>query len=60
MEAGIVDNQHKEIDPTVTVATMLMGNLAVYRFADRNPAIQIRATSYTRVAKSASPAEIRS
>jgi acyl-CoA hydrolase len=47
MEAGIVGNRHKEIDPAVTVATMLMGTLRLYRFADRNPAIQIRATSYT-------------
>jgi hypothetical protein len=29
---------------------MLMGTSRLYRFADRNPAIQIRATSYTRVA----------
>ena len=28
MEAGIVDNRHKEIDPGVTVATMLMGTSA--------------------------------
>ena len=42
MEAGIVDNRHKEIDPAVTVATMLMGTSRLYRFADRNPAIQIR------------------
>jgi hypothetical protein len=47
MEADIVDNRHKEIDPAVTVATMLMGTSRLYRFADRNPAIQIRATSYT-------------
>jgi acyl-CoA hydrolase len=47
MEAGIVDNRHKEIDPGVTVGTMLMGTRRLYRFADRNPAIQIRATSYT-------------
>jgi acyl-CoA hydrolase len=47
MGAGIVDNRHKEIDPAVTVATMLMGTSRLYRFADRNPAIQIRATSYT-------------
>jgi acetyl-CoA hydrolase len=47
MEAGIVDNRHKEIDPGVTVGTMLMGTHQLYRFADRNPAIQIRATSYT-------------
>ena len=47
MEAGIVDNRHKEIDPAVTVATMLMGTSRLYRFANRNRAIQIRATSYT-------------
>jgi hypothetical protein len=46
MEAGIVDNRHK-IDPAVTVATMLMGTSRLHRFADRNPVIQIRATSYT-------------
>jgi acyl-CoA hydrolase len=47
MEAGIVDNRHKEIDPAFTVATMLMGTRRLYRFADRNAAIHIRATSYT-------------
>lgn len=47
MEAGIVDNRHKEINPGVTVATMLMGTPRLYRFADRNHAIHIRATSYT-------------
>jgi acetyl-CoA hydrolase len=47
MAAGIVDNRHKEIDPGITVATMLMGTRRLYRFADRNPAIHIRATSYT-------------
>ncbi len=47
MEAGIVDNRHKELDPGVTVATMLMGTSRLYRFADRNPAIHICATEYT-------------
>jgi acetyl-CoA hydrolase len=47
IEAGIVDNRHKEIDPGITVATMLMGTRRLYRFADRNPAIHVRATSYT-------------
>jgi acyl-CoA hydrolase len=45
--AGIVDNRHKEIDTGITVATMLMGTQRIYRFADRNPAIHVRATSYT-------------
>src|SRR5215471_14376028 len=47
MEAGIVDNRHKEIDPGITVATMLMGTRRLYRFADRNLSISIRSTSYT-------------
>ena len=47
MEAGVVDNRHKEIDTGVTVATMLMGTSRLYRFAHRNPALQVRATSYT-------------
>jgi acyl-CoA hydrolase len=47
MEAGIVDNRHKEIDPAVTVATTLIGTSKLYRFANRDPAIQIGATSYT-------------
>jgi acyl-CoA hydrolase len=47
IEAGIIDNRHKEIDPGLTVGTMLMGTRRLYRFADRNPAIRIRATSYT-------------
>src|SRR5262249_54889271 len=47
MRAGVVDNRHKEIDPGVTVATMLMGSRVLYRYADRNPAFRIRATAYT-------------
>ena len=47
MEAGVVDNRHKEIDNGVTVATMLMGSSRIYGFAHRNPALQIRATTYT-------------
>jgi len=47
MAAGVVDNRHKEIDPGVTVGTMLMGSRRLYRFADRNPAIHLRATTYT-------------
>jgi hypothetical protein len=42
MEAGIVDKQHKEFDPGITVATMLMGTSQLYRFAHRNPAITPR------------------
>src|SRR6516165_1140857 len=47
MAAGVVDNKHKEIGAGVTVGTMLMGTRRLYRFADHNPAIRLRATSYT-------------
>jgi len=47
MAAGVIDNRHKEIDAGITVGTMLMGTRRLYRFADRNPAIRLRATSYT-------------
>ena len=47
IEAGIVDNRHKEIDEGVTVATMLMGTRQLYDFADHNPRIHIRSPRYT-------------
>jgi len=47
MQAGIVDNRHKEIDPGVAVAAMLMGTSRLYRFAHRNRTVHVRATSYT-------------
>jgi hypothetical protein len=43
MAAGVVDNKHKEIDTDITVGTMLMGTQRLYRFADRNRAIRLRA-----------------
>src|SRR5205823_14641436 len=47
IEAGVVDNRHKEIDQGITVATMLMGTRRLYDFADRNPTIHIRSPRYT-------------
>jgi acyl-CoA hydrolase len=47
MQAGIVDNRHKEIDPGVTVTLMLMGTRRLYDFAHRNKAIRIRSPRYT-------------
>ncbi len=47
IEAGIVDNRHKEIDAGLTVATMLMGTRRLYDFADRNPLIHLRSPRYT-------------
>ncbi|HEY1797776.1 MAG TPA: acetyl-CoA hydrolase/transferase C-terminal domain-containing protein [Stellaceae bacterium] len=47
MQAGVVDNRHKEIDAGVTVAMMLMGSPALYAFAQRNPRLHIRSPRYT-------------
>jgi acyl-CoA hydrolase len=47
IEAGVIDNRHKEIDQGITVATMLMGTRRLYDFADRNPKIHIRSPRYT-------------
>lgn len=47
MQAGVVDNRHKEIDPGVTVTLMLMGTRRLYRFANRNELIRIRSPRYT-------------
>ena len=47
IEAGIVDNRHKEIDPGITVTLMLMGTRRLYAFADRNPLIALRSPRYT-------------
>jgi len=47
MEAGSVDNRHKEIDAGISVTVMLMGTRRLYAFADRNPRIEIRSPRYT-------------
>ncbi len=47
MQAGIVDNRHKEIDAGLTVTLMLMGTRRLYAYADRNPLIEIRSPRYT-------------
>jgi acetyl-CoA hydrolase len=47
MQAGIIDNRHKEIDAGVTVATMLMGTRRLYDYADRNDSIAIRSLRHT-------------
>ena len=47
MQAGVVDNRHKEIDEGVAVATMLMGSRRLYDFADRNERIAIRSIRHT-------------
>jgi acetyl-CoA hydrolase len=47
IEAGVVDNRHKEIDARLTVVAVLMGTQRLYHFADRNPLLHIRSIGYT-------------
>ncbi|MBV9825020.1 MAG: acetyl-CoA hydrolase [Alphaproteobacteria bacterium] len=47
MQAGVIDNRHKEIDAGLTVATMLMGTKRLYDYANRNERIAIRSPCYT-------------
>ncbi len=47
IEAGVVTNAHKEIDPGVTVTALLYGTGRLYRHANRNPAIHVRSVRYT-------------
>jgi acyl-CoA hydrolase len=46
IQAGVVDNERKEIDPGVSVAGELVGSRAIYRFADRNPRVGLRGSRY--------------
>ncbi len=47
IEAGVVDNRHKEIDGGRSVTAMLIGSNRLYAFAHHNPGIQVRAVAYT-------------
>lgn len=48
MEAGVVTNAHKEIDPGITVSGVLFGTRdKLYRFAHRNPAIRLKPIPHT-------------
>lgn len=47
MELGVINNARKSIDTGVTVAGVLFGGPDIYRFAHRNPDIQMRSTAYT-------------
>ena len=47
MEAGVVNNARKAIEPGVTITGALIGGERLYRFADRNPAIGLRDASVT-------------
>ncbi|GAB3385502.1 acetyl-CoA hydrolase/transferase family protein [Amycolatopsis echigonensis] len=47
MAAGVITNARKSVDRGRSVAGLLMGTRRLFRFADGNPAIQLRGTRYT-------------
>lgn len=47
MEAGVITNAGKGIDPGVSVTGVLFGTDRLYRFAHRNPAIRVCPIDYT-------------
>lgn len=47
VECGAITNARKEIDVGVSICGALIGTDRLYRFADRNPALRMCATSYT-------------
>lgn len=50
-QAGALTNARKSIDTGTSIVGMLMGTQRLYRFADRNPAIQLRGCDYTHGAR---------
>ena len=47
IECGAVTNARKDIDPGVSITGSLFGTDRLYRFANRNPLIQLRTADYT-------------
>ena len=47
MEAGVITNARKPIDPGISVTGALIGTRRLFDFADRNPAIAMRPATYT-------------
>lgn len=47
VEAGVITNARKPIDPGVSVTGALIGTKRLFAFADRNPGIGLRNSAYT-------------
>ena len=47
VEAGVITNARKPIDAGVSITGALIGTRKLYEFANRNPQISMRASSYT-------------
>lgn len=49
-ERGVLTNARKTIDAGIGIAGVLMGSQRLYRFAHRNPGLQLRGSDYTHAA----------
>ncbi|MPM65759.1 Butanoate coenzyme A-transferase [bioreactor metagenome] len=47
VEAGVITNRKKTLDPGLTVATFLLGTDKLYSFVDDNPRVAMRPVDYT-------------
>jgi len=47
IEAGVATGARKTIDPGIAIGGLLGGTEALFRFAHRNPKLQLRSTQYT-------------
>jgi acyl-CoA hydrolase len=47
IEAGVVSNASKEVDPGLTVTAALYGSERLYRWADRNSGLAVRSVRHT-------------
>lgn len=47
IEAGVITNRKKTINPHVCVATFLMGSDKLYKYVDNNPAVEMHPIDYT-------------
>lgn len=50
IEAGVVTNARKTVDPGVSIAGVAMGSRALYDFVHRNASVQFRSVCYTHAA----------
>lgn len=50
IEAGVITNARKPIDPGISITGSLIGTRRLFDFADRNPAIGLRNTGHTHAA----------
>lgn len=47
MQAGVLTNAHKPLEPGISVTTTLVGSAELHRFAHRNPAVGVKPSSHT-------------